>query len=234
MDHKQDPSRQINYPMSYIVFDLEWNQPQDGKPTEARKLAFEIIEIGAVKLNERFNIIDKYDQLIRPQVYHEINWRIKKMLDLKRGELSNGRLFPRAATEFFEWCGEDPIWCTWGSQDLSELRRNMKFYGMSEMAGDDPIPYINVQKLYGLHIGNTAQSKALEAAVDELQLPKNVPFHRAYADAYYTAKVLACLPDDIRNGNISYDKPAPPKERKPGRTGKRGIRRRVRKNKSEL
>ena len=70
--------------MNYIVFDLEWNQPQDGKPTETRKLAFEIIEIGAVKLNDSFNIVDKYDQLIRPQVYHEIKWRIKKMLDLKR------------------------------------------------------------------------------------------------------------------------------------------------------
>ena len=90
------------------------------------------------------------------------------------------------------------------------------------------------QRLYGLHIGNTAQSKALETAVDELQLPKNVPFHRAYADAYYTAKVLACLPDEIRNGNISYDKPAPPKEHKQGKGGRHAIRRRVRNNKSEL
>lgn len=222
--------------MNYIVFDLEWNQPQDGKPTESRKLAFEIIEIGAVKLNERFAIIDKYDQLIRPQVYQEINWRIKKMLGLKRGELSAGRLFPRAASEFFEWCGEDPVWCTWGSQDISELRRNMKYYGMSEIDDNAEIPYINVQKLYGIHIGNTAQSKALEAAVDELELPKNVPFHRAYGDAYYTAKVLESLPDELRNNNLCYDKPAPPKAKahRKGRAGRRVIRGRVRNNKSEL
>lgn len=220
--------------MNYVVFDLEWNQPQDGKPTESRKLAFEIIEIGAVKLNDRLAIVDKYDQLIRPQVYQEINWRIKKMLDLKRGELSAGRLFPRAASEFLEWCGEDPVWCTWGSQDIAELRRNMKFYGMSDMPEDAPVPYINVQKLYGIYIGNTAQSKALETAVDELKLPKNVPFHRAYADAYYTARVLACLPEEIRNRNISYDKPAPPKALRQGKGGRRYIRRRVRKNKSEL
>jgi len=220
--------------MNYVVFDLEWNQPQDGKPTESRKLAFEIIEIGAVKLNERFAVIDKYDQLIRPQVYQEINWRIKKMLGLKRGELSAGRFFPRAASEFFEWCGEDPMWCTWGSQDISELRHNMKYYGMSQMSGDEAIPYINVQKLYGMYIGNTAQSKALETAVDELKLPKNVPFHRAYADAYYTAKVLACLPEEIISNNICYDKPAPPKVHKKPRAGRRVFKRRVRNNKSEL
>ena len=208
--------------MNYIVFDLEWNQPQDGKPTEARELAFEIIEIGAVKLDDSFRIIDKYDQLIRPQVYHQINWRIKKMLDLKRGELSGGRIFPRAASEFLEWCGEDPVWCTWGSQDLSELRRNMKYYRMEQLS-EDPIPYINVQRLYGIHIGNTAQSKALETAVEELELPKEVPFHRAYGDAWYTAKVLEYLPEELKRDHFSYDKKAKPKP----------LRRRMRRNARE-
>ena len=196
--------------MNYIVFDLEWNQPQDGKPSEARSLPFEIIEIGAVKLDGEYRIVDQYDQMIRPQVYHEINWRIRKMLDLKRGELSAGRLFPRAASEFLEWCGEDPVWCTWGSQDLSELRRNMNFYRMREL-GDEPIPYINVQRLYGLLIGNTAQSKALQTAVEELSLPIEVPFHRAYGDAWYTAKVLERLPDELKRDHLSWDRIAPAK-----------------------
>ena len=43
--------------MNYIVFDLEWNQPADGKKNSERKLLFEIIEIGAVKLNEKREII---------------------------------------------------------------------------------------------------------------------------------------------------------------------------------
>ena len=37
--------------MDYIVFDLEWNQCPDGKEREVPALPFEIIEIGAVKLN---------------------------------------------------------------------------------------------------------------------------------------------------------------------------------------
>ncbi|MBR5421074.1 MAG: exonuclease domain-containing protein [Lachnospiraceae bacterium] len=196
--------------MNYIVFDLEWNQPQDGKPTAERALAFEIIEIGAVKLDEDFQIVDRYDQLVRPQVYHQINWRIRKMLDLKRGELSGGRLFPRAASEFLEWCGEDPLWCTWGSQDVAELRRNMKFYNMTQLS-EDPVPYINVQRLYGIHIGNTAQSRSLETAVKELELPMEVPFHRAYGDAWYTARVLEYLPEELKNGHLSYDRAVRPK-----------------------
>ena len=40
-------------PMNYIVFDLEWNQNPDGRKHPDSRLPFEIIEIGAVKLNEK-------------------------------------------------------------------------------------------------------------------------------------------------------------------------------------
>ena len=36
----------------YIVFDLEWNQSPKGKEGTVDHLPFEIIEIGAVKLDE--------------------------------------------------------------------------------------------------------------------------------------------------------------------------------------
>ncbi|MBR1470320.1 MAG: exonuclease domain-containing protein [Lachnospiraceae bacterium] len=190
--------------MSYIVFDLEWNQPQDGKPSEERALQFEIIEIGAVKLNEDLRIVSKYHQMVRPQVYKEINWRIRKMLDLKQGELSQGKTFVQAAKEFFAWCGPDPVWCTWGTQDLTELQRNMAYYQMEPLSGE-PIRYMNVQKMYGVMIGNLTQSKALGTAVEELKLRTDVPFHRAYSDAYYTAKVLALIPEQIREAYPAYD-----------------------------
>ena len=43
--------------MNYIVFDLEWNQSPGGKKYSNSRLPFEIIEIGAVKLNEKFDVI---------------------------------------------------------------------------------------------------------------------------------------------------------------------------------
>ena len=42
--------------MYYIVFDLEWNQSPEGKDFSKVDLPFEIIQIGAVKLNEKFEI----------------------------------------------------------------------------------------------------------------------------------------------------------------------------------
>ena len=42
--------------MNYIVFDLEWNRSPDGKKFENARLPFEIIEIGAVKLEKQIKI----------------------------------------------------------------------------------------------------------------------------------------------------------------------------------
>ncbi|MFR6581963.1 MAG: hypothetical protein ACLURP_08015 [Ruminococcus sp.] len=43
--------------MNYIVFDLEWNQSPGGKRWSNSRLPFEIIEIGAIKLNEEKEIV---------------------------------------------------------------------------------------------------------------------------------------------------------------------------------
>ena len=46
--------------MDYVVFDLEWNQGNTGKEGEAKGIPFEIIEIGAVKLNADFEMTGQF------------------------------------------------------------------------------------------------------------------------------------------------------------------------------
>ena len=43
--------------MNYIVFDLEWNQSHIGQAGEHPRMPFEIIEIGAFKLNKKYETI---------------------------------------------------------------------------------------------------------------------------------------------------------------------------------
>ena len=116
--------------MNYIVFDLEWNQCPYGKERENDKLPFEIIEIGAVKLNEQFEIIDNFQCLVQPMVYKKLHYRTQDIIGLSMKDLEKGSPFYRAIREFLKWCGEDRIFCTWGSMDLLELQRNMKYYGV--------------------------------------------------------------------------------------------------------
>ena len=176
--------------MNYIVFDLEWNQGS-GERKEVPDIPFEIIEIGAVKLNDNGVIIGEFNRLIKPSVYQEMHQFTGRLIHIKMQELEQGDPFPVAAQAFLEWCGEEKyMFCTWGNLDLTEFQRNMRFFNMTPIS-DGPIAFLDVQKLFSLAYEDGRTRRALENAVDFVQMEKDVPFHRAFSDAYYTAKLLA-------------------------------------------
>lgn len=55
--------------MYCIVLDLEWNQPFSTRSmvTTPVRLPGEIIQIGAVKLNERLEIVDTFKVMVKPK-----------------------------------------------------------------------------------------------------------------------------------------------------------------------
>lgn len=198
--------------MNYIVLDLEWNQ-SNIKTEETEKLPFEIIEIGAIKLNDKFTMIDEFSELVKPQIYHEMHHITSKLIHMQMQELERGKPFTEVLGKFLSWCGgEEYMFCTWGSLDLIELQRNMKFYNMTPLS-DKPIAYLDVQKLFGIAYEDRKVKRTLECAIDILHMEKDIPFHRAFSDAYYTAKVLSCIfqKDSLILRNISYDVYHPPK-----------------------
>lgn len=200
--------------MNYIVMDLEWNQ---GAAASGQKSAipFEIIEIGAVKLDGAGVRCGEFSQLIKPAVYHEMNQITGRLIHLQMKELKKGKPFRQVAQDFLCWCGEEYRFCSWGSSDLTELQRNMEYYRMTRLS-EGPMAYWDVQKLFSLAYEDGKSRKALKYAVDFLQLEKDIPFHRALGDAHYTAKILGRIlqekPDVLRN--VSYDVFHPPKDRK--------------------
>jgi len=187
--------------MNYIILDLEWNQGAAEKTKE--KLPFEIIEIGAIKLNDRRERTDEFNELIRPQIYHEMNYVTRKLIHLQIEQLEKGRTFPEVMRAFRNWWGEDYIFCTWGSMDLIELQRNIRYYQMEPLA-DRPFRFLDIQKLFSIAFEDRKSRRSLEYAIDFLKIEKDIPFHRALSDAHYTAKVLALLDENVLE-NYSFD-----------------------------
>ena len=134
--------------INYIVLDLEWNQSNTGKENIVSQLPFEIIEMGAIKLNDECVMIDEFCELVKPQVYQEMHHITSKLIHMQMEELERGKPFSKVAKSFLEWCGdEEYIFCTWGCLDLVELQRNMKFYDMTSLS-DAPFAFLDVQKLF--------------------------------------------------------------------------------------
>ena len=198
--------------MNYIVLDLEWNQSSTGKEEVSKVLPFEIIEIGAIKLNSDRKMTDEFSELIKPQVYHEMHHITRKLIHLQMEELEKGKSFVEIMEKFRVWCGQDYIFCTWGPLDLLELQRNIRYYQL-EPLGEGPLAFLDVQKLFSIAYEDRKSRRTLEHAIDFLEIEKDIPFHRAFSDAYYTAKVLAQLDEDVLK-NCSFDVFHLPKDRK--------------------
>lgn len=195
--------------MNYIVLDLEWNQGSE-KNTNP-ELPFEIIEIGAIKLNSDKKMMGEFNEIIKPSVYKELHRITSKLIHMEMQELEKGKPFKEIAEQFLSWCGEDYIFCTWGPLDLTEFQRNMRYYEMEPLS-DGPLVYLDVQKLFSIAYEDSKTRRSLENAVDMLQIEKDIPFHRAFSDAYYTAKVLAHIQPDVEK-MVSYDAFVTPKTR---------------------
>lgn len=177
---------------TYIVFDLEWNQSSKIGDSRSMELPFEIIEIGAVKLDENLEKLDEFHAIIKPVLYKEIHYKITEIIHLNAKTLKkDGKHFRIVIKEFLKWIymqGEDPIFCTWGNTDLMELQRNMAYHKIKHRF-PSPFLYYDIQKLYARY-QRQAERTTLRAAIEASHIDKEFAFHDAFNDAKYTAILM--------------------------------------------
>lgn len=186
--------------MNYIVYDLEFNQKYISNNTTDKnleksidnnmvQLPFEIIQIGALKINENLEIISKFNELIRPIVYTDINPYVEDITKINKNMLSNCDTFSNVYERFLSFIGdEEAILCVWGKADIKEFLRNIKFHNLPTSLF--PSKYINVQKhtskIFNLSKGTQI---GLKTAVKLLNIDFEDNFHDAFYDALYTYEV---------------------------------------------
>lgn len=182
--------------MDYIILDLEWNQPLSYNSSAYKsvggKLLFEMIQIGAIKLNDQLEIIDTFNQLIQPTHYVKLHPRIKRITGISQDQLCDAPQFCEAAQRFHAWCGTDCTLLTWGCDDVSVFQQNLDFFAYSE-----PFPQMyDLQRLYGELTGDTKNRAGLKSAMEHFGIEPEAdhPFHNALNDAYYTALVFQKCP----------------------------------------
>ncbi len=200
--------------MKYIVFDLEWNQSPAGRAASIGAMPFEIIQIGAVKLDESMRELGEFSAYVSPVAYNKLHKKIGEMLGITMDDLyEKGRPFTEVCSDFLAWCEDDYTFCTWGSMDLTELQRNMVYHGMPDTL-DMPLMFYDVQKLFSLQFQDGKERSTLQHVTEELGIDEDEEFHMADSDARYTAKVMRYLDMDKVGKYYSIDTYRIPKSRK--------------------
>lgn len=175
--------------MQYVIMDLEWNN------TYAYKLngfLNEIIEIGAVKLNESLEQIDTFSQVIKAQVGKKLRGSVKKLTNITNDDVKSGELFTKTFSDFKKWLGNEPTCIfTWGDGDIRVLVENYRY-----LNGIDHIPfleyYCDLQACYHIATGTGKdKQEGLNSAALNLGInPDDYSLHRALGDSLLTAEVF--------------------------------------------
>ena len=191
--------------MDYIVLDMEWNQPWPGSPSAKKVLPVqirgEIIQIGAVRVTEEQTVADEFQVLIKPKYYRRLNRRVSKLTGIKEARLrEEGVSMEEAMSRFRSWCGEDVIFLTWGFDDITILRENLKLYGIDDSWVSR---WYNAQMIFNAQTDGSNSQKALKTAMEIFEIEATRPAHDALGDAYHTALICARL--DLKKGTSEYD-----------------------------
>ena len=193
--------------MSYIVLDLEWNQAMNSHAAIFNHLpihlAGEIIQIGAVRLDDDFLPAEEFQSDVKPVYFRSMHYKVKKLTGIDKERLSRSDTFPTVFERFRQWCGEGAVFLTWGYDDRRIMEQNIIVHDLDWDWIDD---WINLQLIYNIQTGGDKNQKSLATAMEHFAIEQTRTAHDALGDAYNTA--LICSRLDLAAGLDQYDEAA--------------------------
>lgn len=183
--------------MFYVIFDLEWNNAYDYRIGKGMN---EIIEIGAIKLDEKLNIADTFKQIIKPKLSKKLSSRFKNLTHISADEINeSGIPFENAISDFERWSGEGSIYLSWSNSDLYVLIDNFKkFMGTSSV--DFITKYVDLQKYCQSFIESDDSNQiSLSKCAELFKITVDSEnLHRALEDCFLSAECFRKVFDSSR------------------------------------
>lgn len=207
--------------MNAVFVDFEMNPIGRGQKEARRICKGEIIEIGAVKINEDGEEIASYKEYVRPEYATEMNTTCQELTGITMDMLTGAPHFTDAFMHFLSWCrdtnGNDYEMYAWSENDWRQLTSEMRLKSL-DMTDEDVRWMLdhwqNFQQIYCNLLG-LDKVISLDKAVSTLGETFDGQMHDALWDARNTSKlyVLSKKKDefrDIMQPIIDATKPAEP------------------------
>lgn len=192
--------------MYYITFDLEWNQAYAQKALAVQRqlssrLRGEVIQIGAVKLNEDMQPCGSYQIIVKPKYFKKLHRHVSELTGISQEMMDSGASMPEAEESFRRFCGNDFVFLTWGPDDIPMLKENLHVHGIDSKWLERSY---DLQVIFNRQTDGLKKQRSLEYAMEYFEIPQRLHAHDALNDAYFTALVAAKL--DVKRGVLEYDK----------------------------
>lgn len=183
--------------MKHVVVDLEMNPVSREFREVRRKLNEEVIEIGAVRLDENFQQEAEFQCYVKP-AYGPIKKHITSLTGITQAMVADKKTYAACFQDFVDWVGkEETKIYSWSMSDIKQLRSECRY-----KLPDFDIEWLNerwvdLQQEFDDRLG-LHNSLALKHALGAMDHKFEGTQHTALADAINTSAILTLMQDDAK------------------------------------
>lgn len=188
--------------MKYIIMDLEMNKIAKEHRTERQICNMEVIEIGAVVLNEAYQEVGSFKTLVKPEYNDVIEKKYEKLTGISTRMVEDAPDFRQALHMFFSWCDSmrEPVEIfQWSESDQRQILKEMdlKQVYLADKEKHYFSEWSDFQKEFGEKLGLENQV-SLKNAIMYAGIEIEGYLHDALFDARNTAALFRTVRDPER------------------------------------
>ena len=184
--------------MNHLVIDLEMCRVPKHYRTKDYKHPLEIIQIGAVLLDEEYEIIGKLNQYVHPE-HGVVDYFITNLTGIENKQLKNAPCLKEALKHMIDWIGEREYKVyAWSNSDHKQLSHEINSKGLSNTSIDGFMSqdrWIDYQAVFGSRF-DFNRAVSLEETLMYCNVSSEGRMHDGLDDAVNTAKVIKVLETD--------------------------------------
>lgn len=173
----------------YVIVDLEMCNVPKGIEREAYNWRNELIQIGAVVVDESLNITDEFMTLVSPE-FGVIDNFIEKLTGISRKAVQGAPKVKEALELFVNWLPSDAVLVSWSENDESQIRKEIEAKNIFIEGLDDYLDtWVDCQKTFGEKM-NAQKNYKLSGALIIADIDYDEGEHDALVDAKNTAQLF--------------------------------------------
>lgn len=172
-----------------IVFDLE---ATCGDIPHSER---EIIQIGACVVNDNFDIIDEFNEYVRPVQHLTLTEFCVNLTKITQDRVDNADPFPLVFRRFLYFISKHtstPVMCSWGDYDRKQIMQDCVVHGIKNPLDN----FVNLK--YNFSKCNKRKQRGLSRSLGLCGLDFEGQQHSALDDAKNTARLLPWIFGDKR------------------------------------
>lgn len=176
---------------SYVILDLEMCRVPRGAGRDTFKAASELIQIGAVLVDESYQIKDTFMTYVSPQ-FGAIDSFIQRLTGITKNHTQGAPIAKDALEAFANWLPDDAYIVTWSDSDRAQIEREIRGKDIHIPRLDtymDVECWIDCQALFADRL-DTGKSYRLSEALLIAQIDYDEGAHDALVDARNTARLF--------------------------------------------